>query len=157
MPLRSIFSMSSAAEASWSSSVSALHDEMLFRCGRMAGDVDADAVDVVHVNCCSRPETSGDRDGPSAGLGRMVVLNSSDGRDGYWRPRGENDGEVLLLSCAWLGSSSGDAVDDCALSPDSSAAGRTSGDVGDGGAGGIGGLFVFRAAAVLRSAMHCSR
>lgn len=95
VPLRSMFSMSRAADASWSMSDSALPDETLFRCGRMAGEAEADVVVVAHVNRCSRPEMSGDWDGPSAGLGRIVVLNSIDDRDGYWRPRGESEGDTL--------------------------------------------------------------
>lgn len=82
VPRRSRFSINNAADASWSMSVSMLYDETLPRwsCGCIAGEEAADAETddagaghgryavVVVV-----PRSSGERTGPNAGLGRMVV------------------------------------------------------------------------------------
>lgn len=145
-PRQSRFSISRAADASWSTSA---EDAMEYR-DCITGEVLEE--DTAHELRSERDGLSDGWVGPSAGLG--VMEDAKSGAVPIGPPlRGENAGEIASAAAS-VGVSSGDT--EAEDRPDSSA--RASGDVGEGGAGGIRGeAIACRLPAVFRSSIHCSR
>lgn len=154
VPRRSWFSISSAADASWSPCSS-------WR-GCIAGDVLADATDAGQARYsdpegCSEPSSA--LDGPKTGLGRVPAKSTA---PGIWL-RGLNAGDVVVVVSAACpsGARFGDTDADPGADPEyvlSAAPGApfSMSDVGDGGAGGGGGRIPAEPGPFM-SWMHCSR
>lgn len=145
-PRQSRFSISRAADASWSTSA----EDATENRGWITGEVLEE--DIAHEPRSERDGLSDEWVGPSAGLGVMEGAKSV-AIPVRPRLRGENIGEIASVAASAGGISGETEAED---RPDSSA--RASGDVGEGGAGGIRGeVIVCRLPAVFRSCIHCSR